>query len=74
MAKKQEYGPGQEFFSEWHHDQYVTDLKRELQGAVNREDDAYADNVRDELKRLGEMPAQGLGKRGPGRPRKDETK
>ncbi len=58
MAKKQEYGPGKEFFSEWHHDAYIEGLKRELQGATNRGEDDYAENVRDELRRLHVLPAK----------------
>jgi hypothetical protein len=37
MTKKEsEFGPGKEFFSEWHRDRYADDLERELEGVRNR--------------------------------------
>lgn len=52
--------------TDWHDERYVEDLKRELLGAQQRGDEAYAEAVRAELRRFGAEA-----KKGPGRPRKE---
>lgn len=52
MTKHSDVGDGKEFPTEWHREQHVRDLERELAGAETRGDDDYAKNVRAELKRL----------------------
>jgi hypothetical protein len=42
-----------EFPTDWHQETYVANLERELAGARARGEEAYAENVLSELKRLG---------------------
>lgn len=62
-----------EFPSDWHQEAYIAGLKRELEGARVRGDDAYAKNVLDELKRLGEGEHASAPKKR-GRPKRSSAK
>jgi hypothetical protein len=55
MAANKFVGEGKEFFSDWFFERRIEDLKRELEGALIRGQEDYAETVRGELRRLGAL-------------------